>query len=131
MQRPLFGKALILAAAVVLGSVGPAAAQDGPTATIDAGVVMGVASDDVLAFKGIPYAAPPLGDLRWRAPQPVAPWEGVHDATGLGDNCMQIPLDDPVAPAGIARSEDCPGAERLAADRDIRRPAAGDGVDSR
>jgi hypothetical protein len=49
MQRPLSGKALTLAAAVVLASVGAAAAQDGPIVAIDAGVIRGVASDNVLA----------------------------------------------------------------------------------
>jgi para-nitrobenzyl esterase len=57
---------------------------------------MGVASDDVLAFGGI-------GDLRWRAPQPMEPWTGVRDAI----DCMQIPFDDPVAPVGTTPSENC------------------------
>ncbi|XP_078608549.1 putative inactive carboxylesterase 4 isoform X2 [Branchiostoma floridae x Branchiostoma japonicum] len=43
----------------------------------------------VYTFKGIPYAAPPVGDLRFRAPQPAAPWEGIRDATELGPFCPQ------------------------------------------
>jgi para-nitrobenzyl esterase len=107
MSRPFFAKALTLATAAVLGFLGPAAAQNGPTVTTEAGVIMGVASDDVLAFRGIPYAAPPLGDLRWRAPQPMEPWTGVRDAIEPGHDCMQIPFDDAVAPVGTTPSEDC------------------------
>jgi para-nitrobenzyl esterase len=107
MQRPLFGKALTVAAAAALGFLSPAAAQNRPTVTTEAGVIMGVASGDVLAFKGIPYAAPPLGDLRWRAPQPVEPWKGVREATELGHVCMQIPLEDAVSPIDTTPSEDC------------------------
>jgi para-nitrobenzyl esterase len=107
MHGRLYRKALPIAAAVVLALLSPAAAQTAPTVTIDAGTIRGVASDDVLAFKGIPYAAPPLGDLRWRAPQPVEPWTGVRDATRPGYDCMQIPYDDIVAPFGATPSEDC------------------------
>jgi para-nitrobenzyl esterase len=107
MPRPFFAKALTLATAAVLGFLGPAAAQNGPTVTTEAGVIMGVASDEVLAFRGIPYAAPPLGDLRWRAPQPMEPWTGVRDAIEPGHDCMQIPFDDAVAPVGTTPSEDC------------------------
>jgi para-nitrobenzyl esterase len=42
-------------------------------------------------FKGIPYAAPPVGELRWRDPQPVQPWKGVRNATSFSDACMQLP----------------------------------------
>jgi para-nitrobenzyl esterase len=105
MPGPFFAKALTLATAAVLGFLGPAAAQNGPTVTTEAGVIMGVASDEVLAFRGIPYAAPPLGDLRWRAPQPMEPWTGVRDAIEPGHDCMQIPFDDAVAPVGTTPSE--------------------------
>jgi para-nitrobenzyl esterase len=74
---------------------------------VDAGTTRGVASDGVLAFKGIPYAAPPLGELRWRAPQPVEPWTGARDAREPGHDCMQIPFKDIMAPPGTTPSEDC------------------------
>src|SRR4026209_798871 len=55
------------------------------------GTVKGAASADgrVSIFKGIPYAAPPVGDLRWKEPRPAAAWEGVRDATEFGRQCFQ------------------------------------------
>jgi para-nitrobenzyl esterase len=57
----------------------------------DAGQVSGVsnASGDIIAFKGIPFAAPPVGDLRWKEPQPVKPWEGVRKCESFGPSPMQ------------------------------------------
>jgi para-nitrobenzyl esterase len=56
-----------------------------------AGMVQGVATADqqIRTFKGIPYAAPPVGDLRWRAPQPAAAWQGTRDASKFGPACLQ------------------------------------------
>src|SRR6476620_6898240 len=53
------------------------------------GRVTGVAEADgmVRAYKGIPFAAPPVGDLRWRAPQPVVPWQGVREGVNFGATC--------------------------------------------
>lgn len=71
-----------------------------------AGLVLGHQRDTsgVLAFKGIPYAAPPIGPLRWRAPQPPAPWNDVRDATTFGAGCLSA-LENDQRPG--ARSEDC------------------------
>ncbi|XP_070548487.1 putative inactive carboxylesterase 4 [Ptychodera flava] len=59
----------------------------------------------VQVFKGIPYAEPPVGDLRFRLPQPKAPWEGLHDARKVGPACNQ--RINPTAPLEEPRSEDC------------------------
>lgn len=56
-----------------------------------AGAIKGTASGDVLRFLGVPYAAPPVGALRWRPPQPVRPWRGVRSAQHSGPPCMQVP----------------------------------------
>ncbi len=53
------------------------------------GKVEGKAAGPVQAFLGIPYAAPPVGDLRWKAPAPAAKWSGVRKATEFGAHCMQ------------------------------------------
>lgn len=61
----------------------------GPIVQLASGALQGSTSGSISAFKGIPYAQPPLGPLRWREPQPVAPWSGVRDATEPSHPCMQ------------------------------------------
>ncbi len=66
------------------------AADSAPIVTVTGGQVRGALLDKGGAvFKGIPYAQPPVGNLRWREPMPVKPWTGVRDATKLGASCMQ------------------------------------------
>lgn len=60
---------------------------------LDSGTVRGHEVDGSIAFKGIPYAAPPVADLRWRAPQPLEPWTGVRDASDYPPMCPQPPSD--------------------------------------
>jgi para-nitrobenzyl esterase len=75
------------------------------TARTTAGSVSSsIISGSIVAFKGIPYAAPPLGPLRWRPPQPPIPWGGIRNASHFGDDCMQTPY---VIPTGQKASEDC------------------------
>jgi para-nitrobenzyl esterase len=97
-----------------------AVAADGLTITTKQGQVRGAAADGIRTFKGIPYAAPPVGPLRWKAPRPPVKWEGVRDATKFGSPCpgfdgrkmtpesrpfpSDIYVNVPAAPGG---SEDC------------------------
>jgi para-nitrobenzyl esterase len=76
-------------------------------ARIDSGELQGVVTNNVASFKGIPYAAPPVGELRWRAPQPVRPWSGIRKAEMVGPLCMQKinTADNGVGPPPA--SEDC------------------------
>lgn len=75
--------------------------------TID-GVVEGIEDEDGLnLFRGIPYAAPPVRELRWREPQPVAPWEGVRPADRFADRCMQRRIFDDMRFRNSGTSEDC------------------------
>jgi para-nitrobenzyl esterase len=66
-------------------------ASSSPPVRVEGGLLSGAPGGDpsVTVFRGIPYAAPPLGELRWRAPQPPAPWEGVRKAEDFGANCVQ------------------------------------------
>lgn len=73
----------------------------------DAGRVRGVESNGVVSFKGIPFAAPPVGDLRWRSPQPPKAWTGVREASQYGADCMQKPFPGDAAPLGVTPAEDC------------------------
>jgi para-nitrobenzyl esterase len=75
------------------------------------GEVRGIVADGVNAFKGIPYAAPPFGANRLRAPQPVKAWSGVRDALTFGPETPQLRPDDPqiqaLAPDPAVPGEDC------------------------
>ncbi|MGC2637960.1 MAG: carboxylesterase family protein [Acidobacteriaceae bacterium] len=74
---------------------------------IDSGSLQGSADNGVASFKGIPFAAPPVGNLRWRPPQPAAAWTGVRAATQYGSDCMQLPFPSDAAPLGTPPAEDC------------------------
>jgi para-nitrobenzyl esterase len=75
-----------------------------PVVTTNQGAVRGTTAGSVDEFLGIPYAAPPVGNLRWRPPQPPAAWSGVRDATTFGPSCPQPA--GPFAPPGPF-SENC------------------------
>jgi para-nitrobenzyl esterase len=113
VARRCLSSALVVAAS--LCPLAAASANTGSSATVlsfDVTLIQGALSGSprdasgVLAFKGIPYAAPPVGPLRWRAPQPPLPWTGVRNATDFGPRCMALPG------RGLAKldgsvSEDC------------------------
>jgi para-nitrobenzyl esterase len=103
----------LLAAALMLVACGHGATRapastsgmDRTLVQTSAGAVRGAYADNHLLFAGIPYAAPPVGALRWRAPQPPAPWQGARDASKFGARCVQDTTHDP--DFGRPVSEDC------------------------
>jgi para-nitrobenzyl esterase len=97
-------------------AIGHQGASAGPVVRTADGAVRGMSTSAADEFLGIPYAAPPVGPLRWRPPQPAAPWAGVRDATAFAPHCAQS-----ASPFGQAStSENClflnvftpPGAAR-------------------
>ena len=103
------------------GTAPPAAAPAPPAAALDPDVPVTVTggqirgayaggNPDIVAFRGVPYAAPPVGDLRWKPPQPVVGWDGVRDAAAPGPICMQTGpawVRAPGADEDDPESEDC------------------------
>jgi carboxylesterase type B/imidazolonepropionase-like amidohydrolase len=94
--------ALLFAAAAI------SAAQNGPGAAIAGGQIRGRALEGTsgAVFRGVPFAKPPVGELRWREPQPVASWTGVRDAGQSGPPCAQSPQGWNLIEAAASR-EDC------------------------
>lgn len=80
---------------------------DPPVAQTVSGTVVGTAAHGVVSWKGIPFAAPPVGDLRWRAPQPAPAWQGERLANAYGHDCMQKVFPSDAAPLGATPAEDC------------------------
>ncbi|WP_406005471.1 carboxylesterase family protein [Streptomyces sp. NBC_00637] len=80
-----------------------------PTADTEAGPVEGILCRDrtVTVYRGIPYAAPPVGDLRWRPPQPPPAWEGTRRADRFGPMCPQAPTEAAATGVDVPMSEDC------------------------
>ncbi len=81
----------LLTAAMLMTDPAAASAKHMPVVTTTDGAVRGVVTDGVAAYLGIPYAKPPVGPLRWRAPEAPGSWKGVRDASHFGANCYQGP----------------------------------------
>ena len=93
---------LCLLAGVAVMSVGAAAQKKPDVVRTEGGELQGVADDSVVSYKGIPFAAPPVGGLRWRPPQPAAHWTGVRQAVEFGADCMQGRFGPPPPASGSA-----------------------------
>ena len=104
--------AVIATAAALLGAASQAAAESPvlANAEVETGRLAGAVVGDVAIYKNVPFAAPPVGALRWAPPQPAIPWAGVRDATAYGPACPQkINADGRPNGGGYAgpTSEDC------------------------
>src|ERR1035437_4332545 len=94
-------KTALLFAMFAMFSAGSGYAQQPLPVKVDGGLVQGTFEDDLTVYRGTPFAAPPVGDLRWNAPQPAAKWEGLKQATKFAPGAIQG--GNP--PSG--KSEDC------------------------
>src|SRR6266536_1625415 len=99
----LFIPAIMLAITLTAGAL----AQD--RVKVANGMLEGVSdkSSDVRSFKGIPFGEPPIGDYRWKPPQPVKNWQGVRKADKFGPRCMQRPIFGDMNFRSDGMSEDC------------------------
>jgi para-nitrobenzyl esterase len=88
-----------------------AAAASADVVRVEGGELSGIPGNnpDIRVFKGIPYAQPPIGDLRWRAPKPLPPWAGVRAADKFSNTCIQMPYAEgsPYRAVDQPVSEDC------------------------
>jgi len=101
--------AIAMAIAVAALVAPPVSAGEPIRVTVKSGVLVGILDGGVESFKGIPYATPPLGALRWTLPRPAAPWSGERTADDFGPSCMQdsVPRNVPPGGRGAQLSEDC------------------------
>ena len=104
----LFVALLSLFSLTIFAATPAAAAADPSIVRTANGLVKGIVTSTTRQFLGIPYAAPPVGNLRWKAPQPPASWSKIRDATHFGGICTQVgtPLTG-VSQPGVDGSEDC------------------------
>ncbi len=101
---------LCVLATLALAISPPAQAQIVGPVAVDGGKVAGAAEGDVAIFKGIPFAAAPVDDLRWKPPQPVTSWNGTYEATDFGPDCPQLrgaPTETASTTLPPDQSEDC------------------------
>jgi|WetSurMetagenome_2_1015567.scaffolds.fasta_scaffold45165_2 para-nitrobenzyl esterase len=84
-----------------------ASAQDAPQVQTGNGILEGINESGIKVFKGVPFAAPPVGNLRWKAPQPVQKWEGIRKADEFGPNPMQENVFGDMMFGTKNMSEDC------------------------
>jgi para-nitrobenzyl esterase len=97
----LMKKVIFLVSIFMIVAAGFVIAQQPAPVKVEEGLLQGTSEDGLTIYRGIPFAAPPVGDLRWRAPQPAAKWDGVKLATKFASG----PIQAWGAPAG--KSEDC------------------------
>jgi para-nitrobenzyl esterase len=102
MKRRIFFTAIL-----IMFICGFSAARQPDTVKVEGGLAQGTSEDGLKVYKGIPFAAPPVGDLRWRAPQPAAKWDGVLKADKYGPSPIQGMRMGNMGGQGPGSSEDC------------------------
>lgn len=87
--------------------LGSSTADESPRVKTNSGIVEGIHDSGIRIFKGVPFAAPPVGNLRWKAPQPAAPWNGVLETKKFGPRPMQRAVFSDMMFRSEVISEDC------------------------
>jgi para-nitrobenzyl esterase len=99
-------KALLLVTVAATSAITLAQRANPPMTPTDSGAVSGVREDGLSVYKGVPFAASPAGDLRWRPPAPVTPWTGIRNADAFAPACMQDSVSMPGEAPPVV-NEDC------------------------
>ena len=105
---PIFSSKGLLEALllVIVPATSPLALAQSPTTSTESGAISGMRESGLDIYKGVPFAAPPVGELRWRPPAPVTPWTGTRKAEAFAPACMQTGVSMPgETPPSV--SEDC------------------------
>jgi para-nitrobenzyl esterase len=111
MRKALILISLALALALAISCTNKVAETNAPMNPVKidtgyiSGTIIGDAGKEVRIYRGIPYAAPPVGDIRWKPPQPAAPWQGIRECTAFGKSSPQSTT--PVDLSDMPQSEDC------------------------
>jgi len=108
-QREMIFKTSIMAIILLLSTSGAFSQlnSNAPRVSTLNGILEGANESGIKVFKGVPFAAPPVGELRWKEPQPLKPWEGVRKANQFGPNAMQLNVFGDMNFGTDSMSEDC------------------------
>lgn len=117
-------------ASIVIAAVQVASVAVGQQVLTESGAISGVREGELSVYKGVPFATPPVGDLRWQPPARVAPWTGTRKADVFAPECLQMSVSIP-GETPPAVSEDCLYLNIWMPAKSVATASAGDRLDIR